>query len=184
MKLGHAAIIMSIFCILEGTSCRKQPSLPHFNALPVQMSSTIQLPQYNSGGSRIIADSLHCDSLFPILLKCRNQVYLHPQNAGDISNLLRISFDSASGCFFAIGKGVQNNAMPEASWKHGRKMASTYDAKRWALYLKLWSQGQIVPFGKKISGDISYSKVILEKMENDTLFTLVSIPFGSIIIKE
>jgi hypothetical protein len=73
--------------------------------------------------------------------------------------------------------------MPEPSWKQGRKIASAYDAKRWALYLKSWSLGSRMRFGAKISGEITYSRILLERLEDDTLFTLVSVPMGSIIEK-
>jgi len=178
MKLGHTAIFMTLFCTLMLFHCKKQPTLPQLK------SAAVQIPHYDANGSRVDSDSMHCDSLFPVLLRMQDEVYLHPQSNAGIGALLKVSFDSTSGCFLTIGKGVHNPAMPEASWKQGRKIASGYDAKRWAMYMKLWSQGVFAPFGRKISGEISYSKVVLEKIENDTLYTLVSTPFGSIILKE
>jgi hypothetical protein len=142
------------------------------------------LPVYNSNGQPAVQDSARYDSLLSRLRGLENEVYANPLDKEKIPPLLAASFDSSSGCFLVTGKGTHNKSMPESSWKQGRKIASAYDAKRWTLYLKSWSLGRRVRFGEKISGEIIYSRILLEKLEGDTLFTLVSVPTGSIIEKD
>jgi site-specific recombinase XerC len=179
MKQHTTAIIAFLIFPLLLVSCRTHPSLP--NAQAGQLRS---LPVYNTAGDLpTAADSLKNDSLLTRLCTLENAVYASPLDLSKISPLLKASFDSLSGCFIVAGKGTQNKSMPEASWKQGQKIASAYDAKRWALYLKSWSLGNTAHFGTKISGEITYSRILLERLDGDTLYTLVSVPMGSIIEK-
>jgi len=141
---------------------------------------------YNANGSPAATgrtDTVKYDSLLTRLLLLENAVYGNPRDFGFITRLIKASFDSSSGCFIVAGKGAANTSLPGASWKQGRKIASNYDAKRWALYCKTWSLGSAVTFGTKISGEITYSSTLLERLDGDTLFSLVSVPTGSIIEK-
>ena len=128
-------------------------------------------------------DTTKYDSLLSRILVLENAIYNSPRDMNSIPPLLKASFDSSSGCFLVVGKGTHNKSLPESSWKPGRKIASAYDAKRWALYCKSWSLGNYRAFGSRISGEITYSKILLERLENDTLYTLVSVPIGSVIEK-
>jgi hypothetical protein len=179
MKQQVPAIIVCLILLQVATSCRMQPSLPD-----VQKAAQARaLPVYDANGTPVASDSLKDDSLLTRLRIFENAVYNNPLDKSMILPLLAASFDSASGCFLVAGKGTHNKSMPEASWKQGRKIASAYDAKRWALYLKSWSLGSTVRFGTKISGEITYSRILLERLDGDTLYTLVSVPMGSIIEK-
>jgi hypothetical protein len=51
------------------------------------------------------------------------------------------------------------------------------------LYLKAWSEGNPIPFGEKISGEVTYSSVLRERLEADTLYQLIQVPVGSVVIK-
>jgi hypothetical protein len=179
MKQQAFAIIVCLIFTLWPVACREQPSLPNIQK-SVQAQS---LPVYNADGSPVVSDSVKNDSLLSRLIVLENAVYANPLEIRKIPPLLRASFDSSSGCFLVAGKGTQNKSMPDASWKQGRKIASAYDAKRWALYLKSWSLGSSIRFGTKISGEITYSRIMLERLDNDTLYTLISVPMGSIIEK-
>jgi hypothetical protein len=179
MKHLLFAIIICLICSILALSCRTQPSLPSFQK-PAHVNN---LPVYDSNGSPVVMDSTKFDSLLSIILVLESAIYSQPRGKGHIPLLLKASFDSASGCFLVVGKGTHNKSMPESSWRQGRKIASAYDANRWALYLKAWSLGRTIAFGTRISGEISYSKILLEKLENDTLYALVSIPMGSVIEK-
>jgi hypothetical protein len=161
------------------SSCRTQPSLPD----PQKTGQLNNLPVYDSNGSSVVLDSIKYDSLLTRLCVLQNTIYNNPHDVNNISPLLKASFDSSSGCFLVVGKGTNNKSLPESSWKQSRKIASSYDAKRWALYCKSWSLGNNRTFGTRISGEITYSKILLEHLEGDTLFTLVSVPTGSIIEK-
>jgi hypothetical protein len=179
----HVPAIIVLHACFAGVallaSCRTQPSLPQ-----IQKTGQLNnLPVYDSNGSPVVQDSVKYDSLLLRLLVLQNAIYVNPREMNNISPLLKASFDSSSGCFLVAGKGVPNKSLPETSWKQGRKIASAYDAKRWALYCKSWSLGNHHTFGTRISGEITYSRILLERLENDTLFTLVSVPAGSIILK-
>ena len=185
MKRHVPAIIAFLACLVCAvllSSCRTQPSLPNLQ----KTGQLNTLPVYNSNGSPVMQDTLESakyDSLLSLLLTLENAVYSNPRAFKNVAPLLKASFDSSSGCFLVAGKGTHNKSFPESSWKQGRKIASSYDAKRWALYCKSWSQGNHGAFGTRISGEITYSMILLERFENDTLYALVSVPFGSIIEK-
>jgi hypothetical protein len=51
------------------------------------------------------------------------------------------------------------------------------------LYLKAWRDGSTIDFGKKISGEVSYSKILLERADGDTLYQLIQVPLGSAVVK-
>jgi hypothetical protein len=180
MKHRLSAIILCLLACVAMYSCRTQPSLPGSR----NPGKAATLPVYGDPqGSAAVPDTARCDSLLSRILALENAVYCDPGNRSRIPGLVKASFDSSSGCFLVVGKGTHNKSLPESSWRQGRKIASAYDAKRWALYLKSWSLGSTARFGAKISGEITYSRILLEKLEGDTLFTLVSVPTGSIIEK-
>jgi hypothetical protein len=179
MKQQVPAIIVCLIFSLVATSCRTQPSLPDIQ----KTAQARALPVYDANGAPMPSDTAKNDSLLFRLRTLENAVCNNPLDKSTIPPLLAASFDSASGCFLVAGKGTHNKSMPEASWKQGRTIASAYDAKRWALYLKSWSLGSTAHFGTRISGEITYSRILLERLEGDTLYTLVSVPMGSIIEK-
>jgi hypothetical protein len=169
-------------CGIMITACKTQPSLPNLH----KTGQTSDLPLYDSKGSLVALgqlDSTKYDSLLYRLIALENAVWSNPRDLKCHADLLATSLDSASGCFLVAGKGVPNKSLPEASWKQGRKIASIYDAKRWALYCKTWAIGGAKPFGTRISGEITYTRTLLERLDGDTLFSLVSVPTGSIIEK-
>jgi hypothetical protein len=179
MKRHTPAIVLCLICLVLLLSCRTQPSLPD----PRKTGAIHSLPVYDSKGAPVVLDSTKYDSLLSRIIVLENAIYSNPHEVNNLSLLLKASFDSTSGCFLVVGKGTQNKSLPESSWKQGRKIASAYDAKRWALYCKTWSLGSVTPFGTKISGEIIYSRILFERLMSDTLYTLVSIPIGSIIEK-
>jgi hypothetical protein len=160
-------------------SCKTQPSLP-----PGKKTAQTSQPQDSVFKQKVVAiDSTQYDSLLTVLLNRENTIYLAPKDKNNIVPFTSVSFDSASGCFLVAGKGTQNREFPESAWEKARKMASAYEAKRWALYAKAWTTGSSMPFGQKITGEITYSNVLRERLENDTLYVLVSVPIGSVVLK-
>jgi hypothetical protein len=97
-----------------------------------------------------------------------------------IDKLLQVSFDPVSGCFFIVGTGVSNNALPRAAHRAARQKAALNTALRWALYLKAWHTGKHIAFGSPIEGHVAYHSVVSEQVRGDTLFLIVQVPVGSV----
>jgi hypothetical protein len=123
------------------------------------------------------------DSLTDQLLALQNAVHDNPGNTKAIAALLKVSVDTASGCLLLVGKGTTNQTTPDATWEAARRTAAKLDAQRWALYEKAWHTGEMVRYGRKISGDIMYSKTLFERQGDDTLCQLLQIPIGSVVVK-
>jgi hypothetical protein len=172
MKLYALAILV---LILVMASCRKNPSIARKNAGHDSSNALQSEPPYDTAARN--------DSLLAALRALQDSISNRPENSGLIAPLLRSAYDRETGCFYIVGKGTHSASLPRASWDRGRKIAASYDGKRWTLYCKTWSQGGNVQFGKPVSGTISYSKVVFEKVAGDTLFQLLMVPAGSIILE-
>ncbi|MBD3322222.1 MAG: hypothetical protein GF350_14075 [Chitinivibrionales bacterium] len=125
--------------------------------------------------------SLDTAALFNRLLALEDSVRKESSNRELIEKLLETSFDSISGSFYSVGKGIANPEHPDAARQQARKRAAVTDARRWALYLKSWHHGSDISFGDSISGKITYSSVIAERDGKDTLLQLVQVPVGSVV---
>jgi hypothetical protein len=126
---------------------------------------------------------INYDSLLSLLIRLQNSISANPRDSRLIPPLLTEAFDTVSGSFLIVGKGIPNKEFPEAAWDAARKMAALQDGKRWGLYLKAWRTGDMRNFGQTISGTITYSKVLFDRLSNDTLYQLIQIPIGSIVIQ-
>jgi hypothetical protein len=181
MKRSIPAITVFLFFLLVFSSCKLQPSLPQ-GAKPAPSAvaeQTLPVSQEHP------LDSAKCNFLLSLLIRLENDVYVNipSRDILSLSKLKQVSFDSASGCFLIAGKGAFNKSHPVAAWDRGRKMAASYDAKRWALYLKTWRDGSTIAFGNKISGEVSYSRILCERSDGDTLYQLIQVPIGSVTVK-
>lgn len=181
MKRSIPAITVFLFFLLAFSSCKLQPSLPQETKTTLAASAR-QVAPVSHG---VLLDSARCESLLSLLIKLENDVFTNlPSKATvSLSELKKASFDSSSGCFLVAGKGMFNKSHSEGTWDNGRKMAASGDAKRWALYLKAWRDGSTVDFGKRISGEVSYSRILLERTHGDTLYQLMQVPIGSVVVK-
>jgi hypothetical protein len=178
MKRYPLAIVVVVFFVFFFPLCKVQPSLPRnikgasdittFPSIPAQVSSP---------------DSTGYDSLLTLLIDLESKILCSPGSKSPILLFMKASADTANGCFLSAGKGTINRSHPESAWNRGRKMAANYDGKRWVLYLKAWSEGNPIPFGEKISGEVTYSSVLRERLEADTLYQLIQVPVGSVVIK-
>jgi hypothetical protein len=117
------------------------------------------------------------------VLALQDKLAQNPRDATLIAALLKTSFDHASGCFYVVGKGVANPNHPQAALEASRKTAARFTGQRWALYLKAWRNGDRRAYGEQIAGDIAYSASIHEELVGDTLYQLIMIPLGSIVLR-
>ncbi len=123
------------------------------------------------------------DSLLALLLPLQNAVYLSPADQQAREALVSAAFDSASGSLYAVGKGVASPEAPEATARQGQSRAAQSDANRWVLYDRAWIAGDTRDFGAEITGEITYSATLLEHTEDDTLYVLVQVPYGSVTVR-
>jgi hypothetical protein len=181
MKRSIPAITVFLFFLLVFSLCKLQPSLPQETKTAPPASARQALP----ASHETLPDSARCNSILSLLIKLENDVYVNlpTKGAASFMELKKVSFDSSSGCFLVAGKGTFNKSLPEGTWDTGRKMAASGDAKRWALYLKAWRDGSTIDFGKKISGEVSYSRILCERADGDTLYQIIQVPMGSVVVK-
>lgn len=134
-------------------------------------------------GQPVIKDTAaYYDSLLNSIESLQNSLIISPANVSLQKKLVSNSFDSFSGSFRLVGKGVTNKEHPDAAQKAGRSMAAQFTGKRWAFYIKSWYGGDSIPFGRQINGSVMYSRTLLQKELGDTLFMLLDIPMGSIVV--
>jgi hypothetical protein len=176
MKRRMLAITVLLSAFLLISSCKEQPSPP---------PGAHQNPTGSSEPARSTApsDSEVCGSLLPVLVRLENELRADSRSWKKAQDLANASFDTASGCFLAAGKGTFNRSHPQAAWEIGRKMAAEYDARQWALYLKARALGRNISFGEQVSGEITYAATMCQQAAGDTLFVLLKVPTGSIIVR-
>ena len=152
--------------ILIFSGCQQKKSVPEKSTLQNIKTIIQRDPDY--------------DSLADVISNYQDRIISDPENKILMGRLLSAALDSTSGCFLVAGKGVYNRNLPLSAQNESRKTAAIRSAQRWALYLKVWQQGDLVPLSTPVSGSIAYSKTLIEKEVNDTLFLLLGIPPGSI----
>ncbi|MBD3344981.1 MAG: hypothetical protein GF401_07960 [Chitinivibrionales bacterium] len=128
------------------------------------------------------ATRLDTAEVFQTVLALEDSLRKERGNTDLIARLLKASYDSSSGSFYTVGKGVKNPKLPQAAQQQAQERSAQLDAKRWTLYLKRWHTGSSTSFGDSIGGEITYSMIVDEKMNNDTLLQLVQAPVGSVVV--
>lgn len=129
------------------------------------------------------ARSVNYDSLLTVLGNLQDSIRSKPGDKAIVERYLQASYDTTSGIFRVVGKGVGNPRHPEAARAVGQKLAASYDGKRWSLFCKAWFTGSTIIFGTSIKGDIAYSNTLFAKSDGDTLYVLLEVPVGSIEVK-
>jgi hypothetical protein len=119
------------------------------------------------------------DSLLTIIEQSQNEV-LMLENHRSIKKLVYHAFDTSTGCFYTVGKGLINPEFPAEAQNISRKSAAKLNGEQWALCLKAWNSGKTTSRTKPPTGQIFYCKSLYEKIFKDTLFVLFEIPTGSI----
>lgn len=159
-------IILITLCIF---SCREKKEKKE---QVVQQEHTMSIKETMKAQNRVI----NYDSLFNELLPLENHIMSNPSDTENIKRLLGAAYDSIGGVFYCVGKGTANPKLPAAAQQQAIKRAAKNTGMRWAVYLKSWQNGNIVPLDKEISGKFSAgSTLLLEKSVGDTLYQLLSI---------
>ncbi|MBD3390759.1 MAG: hypothetical protein GF418_01880 [Chitinivibrionales bacterium] len=122
------------------------------------------------------------DSVLSVLLAREDTVFADPENTTLVPPLLSAAFDTSTGAFYVAGKATYNPDYPEPARDEARKRAARYVGERWALYLKAWHTGQSLAFGTRVSGNIMYSKELYSREQDDTLYQLLIVPVGSVVL--
>jgi len=128
------------------------------------------------------ADSVsarHYGILLKTIGQSQNDV-LFSENPKFIKRLIYYALDTATGCFYTVGKGTINTQYPLEAQDVSRKSAAKLNSEQWALCLKAWNTGIIVSRTRPPSGQIFYSKSLYEEVYKDTLYALFETPVGSI----
>jgi hypothetical protein len=125
----------------------------------------------------------HFDSLITIIERSQNELFIL-ENPRSIKKHLYHAYDTSTGCFYTVGKGIINPQYPAEAQNASRKSAAKLNGEEWARCLKAWNTGKITSRNKPPSGQVYYSKSLYEKFSKDTLFVLFEIPAGSILLLE
>lgn len=131
-----------------------------------------------------VRDSLRIDSLFDTLRQLELAVAEKPVDRNRVKKLLEKSLDTANGCFYIVGKGLKNPDLPEEARPLALKTAAKFAAEKWALYLKALNSGEKITYGTPVTGKVLYKKDLLTRVVDDSLFMLVMVPLGSVVMKE
>lgn len=121
------------------------------------------------------------DSLLNTILPLENNIMTNPSDQQYINQLLEKAFNTETKEFYCVGKGVINPSHPIAIQHQGMRKAARHTGERWSLYLKAWQNGNTITLEKEISGKLQTASTLLyEKIEQDTLYQLLSIPSDSV----
>ncbi|MBD3421030.1 MAG: hypothetical protein GF398_12995 [Chitinivibrionales bacterium] len=165
--LPCAIIACLALCACEEDSGKSAPAIPKNNPAPPRPRQTAQ-------------SSTDTSALLDSILAVQNRVVLNPADALRQKRCAALSFDSTGGGYWAVGKGIRNDSLAQAAQMIGWKRASEKTAQRWLLYKRMWSRGTMLPYGSEIEGSIAWSHVVSRTIVDDTLFTLLQAPQGSI----
>jgi hypothetical protein len=121
------------------------------------------------------------DSLLSIIETLQQNARTTDKKSFD--ELFDIAFDTISGCFQTVGKGLANPLFPVEAQMSSRKKAAKLNGEYWAALLKCWNNSNRKAITPKFEAQILYSRVLYEKEVGDTLFVLVQVPLGSIVFK-
>jgi hypothetical protein len=183
------------------SSCREArqvaPSVPASPAPATQVAATTvqnaapALPETPVATSQAVdpaapaqaVPDVNCDSLMPVILELEGRLFATPRDAGLMRQFARATYDTASGSLYLAGKGVADPRADKATWESARQRAASIDAQRWALYAKAWHTGDKRAFGRKIRGDVSYTRACAEKLVGDTLYQMIQVPVGSVTVR-
>jgi len=171
MNKTHALLFAAALAGVFASSCR------------IETETSTQTGTQARDTSVTASRPLSADSLLNVLLPLQNAVYLAPTDLSTRQALVAAAFDSASGSYYAVGKGVANPSAPKETARAGQIRAAQSDANRWVLYERAWSGGDARDFGAEIAGEITFSDVLLERSESDTLYVVVQVPYGSVAMK-
>lgn len=129
-------------------------------------------------------DSMDCirfDSLVTLIETLQQTA--HTAGNKSFEQLYNVAFDTISGCFQIVGKGLANPSFPVEARISSRKNAAKLNAEYWAALLKYWNSTGRKSLTPKFEARILYSATLFEKEVGDTLFVLVQVPLGSIVFK-
>jgi len=129
-----------------------------------------------------LSNQIRNDSLLTLIEKMQHNA-TDSKKTENRNLLLLQAFDTVSGCFLTVGKGVRNPDFPAEAQNASRRTAAKISGGHWALALKSWSSENSQINSDQISGEILYSRIIYEKCIGDTLYVLMEVPIGSICIK-
>jgi len=126
-------------------------------------------------------ESKRFDSLLTVIEPL--QQHARTTDKKSFEKLFSIAFDTISGCFQTVGKGLANPLFPVEARMSGRKNAAKLNGEYWAALLKCWNNSDRKSVTPKFEAQILYSTILYEKEVGDTLFVLVQVPLGSIVFK-
>jgi hypothetical protein len=128
-------------------------------------------------------DSLRMQSLFDRILQCEAIILANPADLQKARQMLCIANDTTANCFYVIGKGLADTALPENARPASQKLSAKFSAEKWALCCKSWAAGEKTTCREPVSGKILFMKELLSRTSGDTLFTLYMVPAGSVVVK-
>jgi len=125
-------------------------------------------------------DSIRFDSLVTLIETLQHAT--HTTDNKSFEKLYKVAFDTNSDCFHIVGKGIANPSFPDEAKMSSRKNAAKLNAEHWAALLKYWNNSGRKSFTPEFKAQILYSAILFEKEVGDTLFVLVQVPLGSIVL--
>ncbi len=174
MKRAISAIVLTIFLLTA--KCGEES--PHHDTRHTDTDSILFTP---AGHRRTIP--IFTENTFNAIVELEKALTDSPENQKSREKLQHYCLDTVTGSFLVVGNGTANPEHPPSARDLGRRRAAIYSGERWALYHKAWNSGRRIPFGEEIFGKVMYSKVLMEKVESETLWVLLHVPIGSVVLE-
>ena len=170
-----SVLIFAIVIAGLAASCRLLPS----DILPSPPRSGVPVKQ-----TVAVAPPAEPDSAAHLMIELTSLLLADPVDPLLLEKFDALAFDSASGSYLAVGRGLPSpNAPGEDVKMASRARAARITAQLGAITAKRRHQGSALPFNMRTSGQVAYMNVVCEEMHGDTLVQVFRVPDGSIIIR-
>ncbi len=172
--------IVILSALLALLSCREEKgdtetSIQEDKKEEVQKSSSEEAKNdsLKDRGERFSSE-VECSTFIERLLSLQRVVRSDPGDTAAYDSLLETAYDTAWKIFYCAGTGIKNPKIPGGM--NSVRRTAEITGKRWALYEKLWLQGdKKIRFGDRIKGSINGITPLCSFTSGDTLYLLLEI---------
>ena len=165
-RLIHVSVVILLIGL---TGCRKEKS----ERTEVHPDST---------QSGLAAGDSDYEALFDSISTALGLLKTEESDTGK-DHAVQVAWDSVSGGFFCPGKAAADPRLPEAARYAAMQRAAQLTARKQAMFFREWKLRKYRKMTAPLQGQITYSDVVFEKIDGDTLKTLMLVPFGSIVVE-
>lgn len=169
-------LVSALLLVFLAASCRENKEMPKSSCAENALTG-------DAGTYDPVRDSLRIDSLFDALCRLECSVAEKPDDRKRVKMLREKSLDTCAGCFYTVGRAASDPGLPEGERLVAREVAAKAAADKWTLFMKALGENEQLTCKSPVSGRILYRKELREKTVDDTLFVMVMVPVGSVVLR-